>query len=127
MARRELVSPPIDALSMRKHAAFRTTANLYPTTRESGAQWGPRLMTRHVASAWIRIMTGCYLVGTQIWPMLPMMVMAVPFVWGRSSASTLLASRLIAANPSIAIVHQIDFMDSSRMQSGLHVSCRIGV
>jgi len=67
----------------------------------------------------LRMMMGDYLVGTQIWLMLPLMVMAVPFVLGWSSASTLLASRLMAANTSIAIVHQIDFMDSSRITEGI--------
>jgi len=52
-------------------------------------------------------------------------VMAAPYVWGWSYASTLLASRLMAANKSMPIVHQIDFMDSSRIQRHLHVSCRI--
>jgi hypothetical protein len=73
----------------------------------------------------LRMMIGDYLVGTQIWLVLPTMVKAVPFVWGGPSASTLLASRLMAANTSIAIVHQIDFMDSSRIAERMHVSCRI--
>ena len=55
----------------------------------------------------------------------PLGVMAVPFMWGWSYANTLLASRLMAANTSIAIVHQIDFMDSSCILGELHVSFRI--
>jgi hypothetical protein len=54
----------------------------------------------------------------------PLGVMAVPFMWGCCYARTL-ASRLMAANTSIAIVHQIDFMDSSCILGELHVSCRI--
>jgi hypothetical protein len=74
-----------------------------------------------------RVMMGDGVVGTQILLVVPLMVMAVPFAWGWSYASTLLASRLMAANTSIATVHQIDFMDSSRIPRDLHVhvSCRI--
>ena len=94
-------SPPVDAHSMRKHAPFRT--NCKP---------------------WDQLFFACP-GSTQISRTAPLGVRAVRFVWGWSYANTLLASRLMAANTSIAIVHQIDFMDSSRMPRELHVSCRI--
>ena len=43
-----------------------------------------------------------------------------PFAWGWLSASVLLASRLMPASTSIAIVHQIDFMDSSRSDAEVY-------